>query len=248
MKYNILIIIILCLISFSCQKSSFHTHDVTFDDYRMGASYTDDVETESVLAPFRKTMKAKMDEVLIISEGELRKGRPESTMGNFAADATEIMAERLTEKPCDFAIHNYSGIRIGNVGKGPITLGRIYEMMPFDNYLVTIEMSASEVQEICDFMAGNGGWPSSASLTYAIEDSKAVNVKIDGKALESNTVYTMASNNYVIESAGYLDFLALKEVKNTNVYVRDALADYLRTVQATGQTLNVQLDKRVTNK
>ena len=68
-------------------------------------------------------MNAQMNEVLIESLGELRMGRPESTMGNFAADATEVMAEKYLKREVHLAIHNYSGIRIGNIGKGDITLG-----------------------------------------------------------------------------------------------------------------------------
>lgn len=248
MSIKSIIIILLGLILFGCSKS-YHPHEVQISGYRIDSDQTrQDKDVESVLTAYRDEMDTKMNEVLIESTGELRMGRPESTMGNFAADATEIMAEQYTGKPVHLAIHNYSGIRIGNIGRGPITLGRIYEMMPFDNYLVTVELSGEEVGMLCNFMAEKGGWPSNKNLTYEIEDKMAVNVRIDGERVHPRGTYVLATNNYVIQSAGYQDYLETKEITNTNIYVRDALAAYLRQLKAEGKKLEPKLDKRVTKK
>ncbi len=239
-------IIFQLLILVGC-RAVYHVQDASYEDYRLQVETgEEDKNMEAIIAPYRVQMSEQMDEVLIVATNDLVLGSPESTMGNFAADATEIMAEWYTDEEVHFAIHNYSGIRIKNIGKGDITLGRIYEMMPFDNYLVTVELSGDEVEMLCDFMASKGGWPSSASLTYVIEDGLAEQVQIDGKTIRSESKYVLATNNYIIESANYQDYLATKQMTNTNVYVRDAIADYLRSLQEAGSKLNPARDKRVT--
>lgn len=244
MKNSVLFLFILLLAACATKQQ---VADADFETYEVSTEIQADPVVEATLKPFRDKMEKKMAEVLIVSSKEMRMGRPESTMGNFVADATEIMAEWYTDKEVDFAIQNYRGIRIGNVGKGDITLGRIYEMVPFDNYLVTVDLSGGEVQEICDFMAENGGWPSSKSLSYEIKNGRAQNVKIDGKPINVNGTYVMASNDYVIKAANYVDFLKAKEVHNTNKYVRDAMAEYLRSLHESGVILKPALDKRVKN-
>lgn len=236
-----------CVIFLMGCGSTRKVEDADFKLYEISAEMPADQEVERTLRPFRDAMNEQMDEVLIVSKKEMRMGRPESTMGNFVADATELMAEWYSDEEVAFAIQNYRGIRIGNIGKGDITLGRIYEMVPFDNYLVTVSLSGAEVHEICDFMAEHGGWPSSSSLTYEIKNGRAQNIKIDGKALDNAGTYVMASNDYVVQAANYVDFLKTKEVHNTNVYVRDAMAEYLRSLHEAGTVLNPALDQRVKN-
>jgi 2',3'-cyclic-nucleotide 2'-phosphodiesterase (5'-nucleotidase family) len=229
--------------------TSYHTTDVQYQDYQLEEkSSQDDARVEAILSPYREKMDAQMNEVLIVSTKAMNLGSPESTLGNFAADATEIMAERYTKGDVHFAIHNASGLRIKTIGKGDITLSHVYQLMPFDNMLVTVVLSGVEVQMLCDFMASKGGWPSSSSLTYVIENEKAIEVKIDGVPIDPSGNYVMATNNYIIESANYQDYLKTKEITNTNVYVRDAVADYLRSLSAQGQQHKPALDKRVTKK
>ena len=233
---------------FSCH-TGYEIADASYTDYRLeSGSYDPNPDVENILKPYRDDMSAEMNAIAIISTAEMRMGRPESTLGNFAADATEIMAEYYTDKEVAFALHNYRGIRIGNIGKGPITVGRIYEAMPFDNYLVTVDLTGDEVQLMCDFMAGNGGWPSSASLTYEIYNGKAKNVKIDGKPIKKDAIYVMATNSYVVTGANYQEFLKEKEMTNTKVFVRDALVEYLKSLHEAGKKLNPGLDKRVVKK
>ena len=227
-------------------RTSYHVSDVQYQDYRLEEkSSADDAALEEILSPYRVKMDRQMNEVLIVSTKQMSLSGPESTLGNFSADATEIMAERYLKTEVHFAIHNSSGLRIKTIGKGDITLSHIYQLMPFDNTLVTVELSGDEVQKLSNFMASKGGWPSSASLTYEIVDDNALNVKIDGKAIDPAGTYVMATNNYIIESANYQDYLKAKEITTTNVYVRDAVAEYLRSLAAEGLQYEPVLDKRV---
>ena len=245
---RIWILNILCVVFLSNSCSSvYHVDEADYAGYRLELDkYEADGKVEAVLAPYREEMDAAMNEVLIKSSKSLTLATPESTMGNLAADATEVLAEWYMDQEVDFAIHNYSGIRIKVIGAGDIKLGSIYEMMPFDNYLVTVSITGKEVLELCHFMASRGGWPCSSSLTYEIKDDMAHQVRINGEPVDSEETYVLASNNYVIQSANYVDFFRTKSVTNSGVYVRDAIAEYLRSLHEAGVVLEPKLDQRVT--
>ena len=245
MQYRLLIAVIAFALLGAC-KTVYHIDDAAYSHHRLTSdNVVEDADVEALLLPYRQEMDEAMNEVLIESETSLTLTRPESTMGNFAADATEAMAEWYLDEEVDFAIHNHSGIRIKAVGAGGLKLGSIYEMMPFDNYLVTVKLSGAEVLEVCQLMAERGGWPSSAGLRYAIADGQAQEIELNGKSIKIDETYTLATNNYIIESANYLDFFKTKEMNNSGVYVRDAIAEYLRSLNEAGVTLKVELDQRV---
>jgi 2',3'-cyclic-nucleotide 2'-phosphodiesterase (5'-nucleotidase family) len=53
-----------------------------------------------------------------------------------------IMAEQKFGKKVDAAFINYGGIR-SYIAKGEITVGKIYELMPFDNLIVLQDLKGA---------------------------------------------------------------------------------------------------------
>jgi 5'-nucleotidase len=73
-----------------------------------------------------------------------RAGRWESPLGNLFADAM-----RDGTPGADAAINNNArgGLR-ADLPEGPLTFGRIYDVYPFDNRLVTLTLTGAELQQI----------------------------------------------------------------------------------------------------
>lgn len=65
----------------------------------------------------------------------------ESELGNLVTDAIRERAKT------DFALVNAYGIRTG-IDAGPITYGEVYAALPFDNYIVTLELTGAELKRI----------------------------------------------------------------------------------------------------
>ncbi|MDH5019912.1 bifunctional metallophosphatase/5'-nucleotidase [Halobacterium rubrum] len=67
----------------------------------------------------------------------------ETNLGNLVTDAF------LAETGADVAITNAGGIRSnGQYGPGNITAGDVYNMLPFNNHLVTVELTGSELESL----------------------------------------------------------------------------------------------------
>ena len=69
-------------------------------------------------------------------------GNPESTLGNLFTDAL------LESYDADIVIHNVAGGLRQNLPVGTLTFGSVYEMTPFENYAVVIELSGSQLRQV----------------------------------------------------------------------------------------------------
>lgn len=69
-------------------------------------------------------------------------GTPESPLARLFTDAI------LETVDADVSIHNVSGGIRANLPAGPLTFGKVYEIMPFDNRVVILEMSGADLRRI----------------------------------------------------------------------------------------------------
>ena len=85
----------------------------------------------AIISPYQKGIEDQMNEVLSYTKNDLKKGRPQSTIGNFVTDLCLNYAE------AHLCVMNNGGLR-ATINKGNITKGKLYELMPFENELVVL--------------------------------------------------------------------------------------------------------------
>jgi 2',3'-cyclic-nucleotide 2'-phosphodiesterase (5'-nucleotidase family) len=230
----------------SCGKV-YHLADVQGRTYRIEkASYPVDVRVASVIEPYKLELDKTMNEVIGYCEKELVKGKPNSTLTNWFADALQDEAQEISAEPIDFAVQNYGGIRVPVFGKGPVTVGKMYELMPFDNVMYILKLKGTDVKMLFDKMAESGGWPVSRNVSFRIEYGKAENIRIKGAALDTTAVYTAAIPDYIANGGDNMIFLKNLPSVNTGVLLRDMLIKNVKDLQAKGKSINPQEDQRIT--
>lgn len=200
-----------------------------------------------LIDPFSKEMWSEMNEVIGQNAQPLNKEKPEGTLNNWVADVMKTEAERFTGKPVDFAISNYGGIRINVLPQGPVTLGRIFEVMPFDNLLVVLQMPGEDLKVFLDHMASEGGWPVSKELRFMISDSTAKDISINGLPLDTQHTYLVAMPDYVANGGDQRHYLQELPRQKLTYVIRDALIDHTRRLAASGDSIVVQKDGRIKN-
>jgi 2',3'-cyclic-nucleotide 2'-phosphodiesterase (5'-nucleotidase family) len=185
-----------------------------------------------------------MDQVIAVAAEDLYKTQPESSLGNLLA---QIVFEAATDKlatPPDFSIQNYGGIRVPMLAAGDITRGRVYELMPFDNYIVVMHLEGSIVLRLINHMASKGGWPVHG-LTYVISDGEATEIEIGGQPFQSRRMYSVALPDYVANGGDYCDFLVGQPRQETGILVRDAILLYMYEASSQGRPIGSKTDGRV---
>ena len=206
---------------------------------------TADKNYENYLKPLKQRVDAKMN-VVIGQAAETMKGRgPESLLSNFSADVYRQKATEYLGSNVDIAIVNLGGLRTV-VTAGDITVGKVFELMPFENELVIVWLKGDRLYELLQYFAGMGG-EGVSGLCMEIEKGNATNITVGGQPLDMDKLYSITTNDYLAAGNDRMIQLAqyVKRV-NTGIKVRDMLLDYIKGETQKGNKLQSKLDGRIT--
>jgi 2',3'-cyclic-nucleotide 2'-phosphodiesterase (5'-nucleotidase family) len=242
MKQGLVFFSLLFLLSCS---SPLTLTQVSYAERRMSDSLTaSDPHIEAVIKPYRDSMEVEMKQVLVISDTVLTKQQPESDLGNLLAEILLEKSQKYTQHKVDLAVINFGGIRISQLPAGKITKEKAFELMPFDNRIVLLEVDGTTLLKLFDKMASTGGTPV-AGARYAIDSKKAANISIQGKALDPAGKYTLAISDYLANGGDNLDMLKSVQQIPTGMLLRDAFIEGFTDINAKGQHLKSIKDGRV---
>lgn len=165
-----------------------------------------------------------------------------SVLGQWSSDALR----QLTG--VDIAFQNGGGLRT-SIPAGLITMGNLYEVMPFDNTLVTMDLTGEQVLQVLNHgINGKAGTVQFSGLQVKIDSSRPygdqlVEVRLsDGKLLDPAGTYKIVTNDFM--ASGGDEFTVLKAGRNitdTFIPLRDALADAVKKAGV----LNIKKDERL---
>lgn len=141
----------------------------------------------------------------IILEGEQVVGYTstylsKSSLGNIAANGMVEFTK------CDFACLNTAGVR-GTIDSGSITMEDVYEVFPFDNNLILVEMSGSTLKSF--YNAADGYLYFSSNLNI--------------NNISNNKTYTICVIDYVYNYYYYKKFFNQLPATHLDSYIRDAV-------------------------
>ncbi|MGV3767497.1 MAG: 5'-nucleotidase C-terminal domain-containing protein [Chitinophagaceae bacterium] len=221
------------------------TTGLHYNYYRTADSLPADAGMQALLKPYADSVKRSMDEVIAEVGTQLEKQQPEGTLGNVMTDALLVMAREKFNLNVDAAILNFGGIRTTTVMPGPLTRGKVFQMMPFNNLLLLQTMPGDTLRKYLDIMAGYGGWPVSG-ISYVIRNRKATDIKVNGVPLRGDQLYTIANSDYVVGGGDRMPVLDVP-VKNIGLMMRDALMEYFERYGKENKPITASLQNRVTH-
>ena len=151
---------------------------------------------------YSMNVKQKMEEVIGHCPRAIRKGSPESPLGNLTGDALIWMAEEYYGVKADVGLYNTGGIR-AEISAGDLTVGDVYAVYPFDNVLSIVTLSGKDLKKLFEYVASSGGLPVSKSVKLIIKDKKVKSVTVNGKAIDNSKTYTVATIDYLVNLGRY---------------------------------------------
>ena len=188
---------------------------------------------------------APLQEIVGYSEDEYDKGRPEGPLSNFAADVVRAMAAKKTGEPMDVSLMNFGGIR-NRLPKGAVRVYDIFSIFPFDNYLVTFDIKGSDLRRFLERMIGRRRVEALSGVEMVITGNKADKLLVGGAPIDDDRVYKFATINFLMDGG---DGVVLSDVafnrKDSGIYVRDAIVEYLKDQMARGEKIVLSTDGRV---
>jgi 2',3'-cyclic-nucleotide 2'-phosphodiesterase (5'-nucleotidase family) len=238
--FRMLILVAFVLGACSSTQGPLVVSDATDIYYQVDASIADDHEIARLIAPFTTEMTNRMNRVIAYSEEPILRGRPEGPLNNLSADIVRFRAVRELRHAVEIGVVNYGGLR-APLPAGNITVGNVYELMPFENYISVLKLTGSQVQTMCDQLAARGGEPVSG-IRFRIQDGKAVDILVGANPLDHSRTYWVATNSYMADGGdGVPVFLEAQERIDLNVLIRAAMIEYIRNARH----LNYQNEQRI---
>lgn len=172
-------------------------------------------DMELLLLPYRDSISGIMNEVIGQAAGNLKKEKPSSSLGNLVVTAMLQRANDIHPNTIG-SIANYGGIRIPSIQQGPITIGKIYELLPFENEMVLIDVNKKDLDAWMKLIMDAQGWPLKFSMPLsALQNS-------------TDTIYTIATNDYIANGGDNCDFLKKCKRIQTGLLIRDIVIDYIK--------------------
>ncbi|MGJ1317862.1 5'-nucleotidase C-terminal domain-containing protein [Sphingobacterium spiritivorum] len=241
---SLALVIGLGFMGFTSCKTLYTRASDSYQGYEMNNTIAADSAVIALYAPYKQQMESEMNRVIGYSNTYLTKTRDaESLIGNFFADALLDIGKTL-DKDAVFSFATKGGIRT-DMRQGDITVGKIFEIMPFENKISILELSGKDVLTLADFIAQTGGQPI-GGMRMEIVGKKATSVKINGQDIDPAKHYKMVTYDYIANGGDNLDALASPvSRKDYESKVREGLMDYIGRQTKAGKHINAVLDGRV---
>jgi 2',3'-cyclic-nucleotide 2'-phosphodiesterase (5'-nucleotidase family) len=180
-------------------------------------------EVNSFISPFKDSMDRAMNLILAESSISMEVGRPSSLLGNWASDALFVNQTRTVKlsEPI-FCLLNTGGLR-SSIGKGPVTLGDIFRIMPFENSVVWLRLPISSLDKIQYYLQQSGGEP--------ISNASMIQGKLTVNGVSENTTYFwVITTDYLANGGDRMDFFQdAVERSDKKTLLRDVFIEEAKT-------------------
>jgi 5'-nucleotidase / UDP-sugar diphosphatase len=217
------------------------------DTILLDASVTPDPKIAARVAEMGAPIEELKNKVVAEATAEIDGSREtcravECPMGNLIAEA---MLDRVADQGVTIAIQNGGGVR-ASIDAGPVTMGEVLTVLPFQNTLSTFEVTGETIlaaleNGVSQVEEGAGRFPQVAGLKFTF-DPKApagsrvseVMVLIGGDAwgpIDPAAVFKVVSNNYVRGGGdGYRMFVDAANAYDFGPDLADVTAEYMAKV------------------
>ncbi|MCB9223999.1 MAG: 5'-nucleotidase C-terminal domain-containing protein [Crocinitomicaceae bacterium] len=236
MMRNLFFFSFFIFLSCGTQKIADYKQDSVVIDSTLG-----DGGLDEMIQPYRESMVEEMSEVIGVATKDLIKYNPESPLSNFTAEAAFLAGIDYSKSNADlsglsaentFAMLNFGGLR-APIHQGDITVGEIFELMPFDNTLVIVKISGDKVRMLARYIFDKLGQPvynANFLLTPDIET-----MKIGGVEYNFDKELYVITTDYLSSGGDNMTFFNEPlGIWDTGILLRDVFIQYVKEKKELG--------------
>jgi 2',3'-cyclic-nucleotide 2'-phosphodiesterase/3'-nucleotidase len=151
----------------------------------------------------------------------------------------------------DVALQNSGGIRAG-LPQGQVTRDMVFEVLPFENTIVTLVLTGAEVRRVLEEWLAAGRVTQVSGIRYRFDLERPAGARVtallgpDGRPFDESRTYRVACNDFMAQGGDGAGTLAHgRDLVNSGISLREALEDRVREASAAGGTLDYREDGRV---
>jgi 2',3'-cyclic-nucleotide 2'-phosphodiesterase (5'-nucleotidase family) len=214
------------------------------------ASIPDDPSVDALIAPYSAQVHALDNKIGDLAETLKKEGMGGGSIGNFVADALRLSAQNKLGAPVALAVINTGGLRKNEIAAGALTASDIYELLPFENAPVALDLTGDQLRRLLDAVVAKRDAQSGARIIYRTNEEKTdiiihVGLGDEGIAINPTATYTIATIDYLVKRGGAYSVLQeAKNIRSLGPTLRDLLLDYVKKETAAGRAIKARLDGR----
>jgi len=215
-------------------------------------SIPDDPDVVKIIAPYGEKVR-ELSKVIGRLDGNLSKtGVGGGTLGNFVTNALMAQTRAKLGKPIVLAMMNNGGLRKNEIAAGELRASDIFELLPFENALVAIDVTGVQLAQILQVVTRDAQSGARIQFKYNDRDRpEFISAKLideNGKEydIDPNQTYTVVTIDYLmrLNSGAYAILQEAKNPTPLNLTLRDAVIDYVKSETAAGRPIRPVVDNR----
>lgn len=231
----------------SCSQSPKKLVKIEGKQITIDANYAEPDSINDYIKPYRNRINEVLDSTLAYASHKISKedGLYNTSAGNLMADIILTQANPIfksrTGKDIDFVLLNHGGIR-SIISKGLVTARTAYEVMPFENTIVVVELNGKSIIDLVQYLINSKrAHPISGAQVILNKDNTLKALNIQGKPFNESKTYFVATSNYLVNGGDSMGFFKDGiNVSETDYKIRNAIIDYFKKMD----TLAPKVDNR----
>lgn len=177
---------------------------------------------------YRDFLNEVMDQKVATVEDTIRFDKPEGALNNLVADALRFRAARELRNYVNVGIIGESSFKLFLV-PGELTLGDVYEFIPYDNHLVVLSMDGARLLEVIEQVAGMGGAPISGVRFRIDENGNPRGILVNSEVIDMNREYLVATSSWAANGGDKFPALwNIGERIDLDVSIQGVYVEYFR--------------------
>jgi 2',3'-cyclic-nucleotide 2'-phosphodiesterase (5'-nucleotidase family) len=232
------VILLTLIIFYSCKPSKNTIYEIKGSLLPISDTLPRHAQYDSLIAPFKKHIADDLNAILTYNPvtQDKSKGKWQTNIGNFFAETTlelsnEVFNKR-TSKNIDLCILNHGGIR-SIIPAGNITSRTAYEIMPFENSVIVLELEAAQILEIAEYILIEKKPHPIAGLTIFLNKSEdaVLKVLVNNKEIDTNKTYFVVTSDYLANGGDNMNFFD-KQIASYDLdyKLRNVFIDYFKRI------------------
>ena len=189
------------------------------------------------LIPYKMKIDSTMGRFIFKTASGMSKGLPVSKIGIFLCDLL-LSGDSANAQAL---LLNEGGIRSSFV-KGQVNAGNVFEVLPFDNRMVLVELDSMDFIALLNVFAKKGGTPI-GGFDWEISDKKTSAVRFS-KPLKNNKVRVWV-NDYMAQGGDQCSILIGKPWIMEGPFIRDAVLERIEKTIPPDSVVEISLDQRI---
>lgn len=232
----------------ACCTANLHVTKVEGKLIPIASENRESSEISKFIQPYKEHIDKDLSTVLAIAPETIDKnGAWQTPIGNLFSTVVyekgNPIFKKRENKSIDIVLLNHGGIRT-IIPKGNVTARAAFEIMPFENSLVVIELKGEQIEDLLNYFIAEKKPHPLYGMTFTIgKNNEAKDILIQGKSFDKNVTYFVGTNDYLANGGDNMIFFKKGIHKYDLDYkLRNILIDYFTDVE----TVPLLTDQRIT--